>query len=73
MSRERELLKELHRAVDCEWLDEIEAVLAEPEQKPLTREEISYGFRTNDADLDAESYWAGVKWAEKMHGIGGGE
>jgi hypothetical protein len=33
MSKERELLKELHRAVDCEWLDEIEAVLAEPEQE----------------------------------------
>ena len=45
----------------------------EPEQKPLTREEISYGFRTNDADLDAKSYWAGVKYAEKAHGIGGGE
>ena len=43
--------------------------LAQPEQKPLTREEISYGFRTNDADLDAESYWAGVKYAEKMHGV----
>ena len=39
--------------------------------QPLTREEISQGFRTNDADLDAESYWAGVKLAEKMHGIGG--
>lgn len=41
--------------------------------QPLTREEISQGFRTNDADLDAESYWAGVKYAEKAHGIGGGE
>jgi hypothetical protein len=71
MSRERELLKELHRAVDCEWLDEIEAVLAEPEQKPLTREEISYGFRTNDDAINAESFWAGVEWAEKMHGITG--
>ena len=73
MSRERELLKELHRAVDCEWLDEIEAVLAEPEQKPLTREEISYGFRTNDDAINAESFWAGVEYAENMHGIGGGE
>ena len=71
MSRERELLKELHRAVDCEWLDEIEAVLALPEQKPLTREEISYGFRTNDDAINAESFWAGVKYAEKMHGITG--
>ena len=71
MSRERELLKELHRAVDCEWLDEIEAVLAEPEQKPLTREEISYGFRINDDAINAESFWAGVEWAENMHGITG--
>ena len=42
-------------------------------REPLSGKEISYGFRTNDADLDAESYWARVKWAEKMHGIGGGE
>jgi len=74
MSRERELLKELHRAVDCEWLDEIEAVLAEPEQKPLTGKEISYGFRTNVDAINAESFWAGVEYAENMHGItGGGE
>jgi hypothetical protein len=42
-------------------------------QESLTREEISYGFRTNDDAINAESYWAGVEWAEKMHGIGGGE
>jgi hypothetical protein len=74
MSRERELLQ---RIVDYMWegelVDEIKAVLAEPEQKPLTREEISYGFRTNDDAINAESFWAGIKWAEKMHGIGGGE
>ena len=50
-----------------------EAMMPQPEQEPLTREEISYGFRTNDADLDAESFWAGVKWAEYMHSIGGEE
>ena len=32
-SRERALLKELRRAVDWEWSDEIEALLAEPEQE----------------------------------------
>tara|TARA_R110000822_G_scaffold10794_2_gene40477 strand:- start:220 stop:609 length:390 start_codon:yes stop_codon:yes gene_type:complete len=42
-----------------------------PKREPLTCEEISYGFRTNDAALDAESYWAGVKYAEKMCGITG--
>jgi hypothetical protein len=71
MSRERELLKELHRAVDCEWLDEIEAVLALPEQKPLTHEKISYGFRINVDAINAESFWAGVEYAENMHGITG--
>ena len=76
MSRERELLQKVRDTLrglketyyDLYW--DIQTVLAAPEQKPLTREEISYGFRTNDADLDAESYWAGVKYAEKAHGIG---
>ena len=48
-----------------------EALIPQPEPVPLTREEISYGFRTNDDAINAESYWAGVKWAEEMHGIGG--
>ena len=43
--------------------------LAQPEQEPLTREEISQGFRDNEDALNAESYWAGVKYAEKMHGV----
>jgi hypothetical protein len=79
MSRERELLKRVRDTLrglketyyDLYW--DIQTVLAAPAQKPLTREEISYGFRTNDVDLDAESYWAGVRFAEKTHGIGGGE
>ena len=41
----------------------------EPEQEPLTREEISQGFRDNEDALNAESYWAGVEFAEKMHGV----
>ena len=75
MSRERELLKEIYddeitmMELPFSTATKLVELLAEPEQKPLTREEISYGFRDNDADLDAESYWAGVKWAEKMHGV----
>jgi hypothetical protein len=76
MSKERELLQRwVSRHSDIAEYhtvkEETESFLAQPECKPLTREEISYGFRINDADLDAESYWAGVKYAEKMHGIGG--
>ena len=77
MSRERELLE---RVMEESWdflyngtLNAIKDYLAQPEQEPLTREEISYGFRTNDDAINAESYWAGVEWAEKMHGIGGEE
>jgi hypothetical protein len=87
MSRERELLQRwVSRHSDVAEYhtvkEETETFLNQPEQnlredlredlrEGLTREEISYGFRINNADLDAESYWAGVKYAEKMHGIGG--
>jgi hypothetical protein len=40
-------------------------------QEPLTREEISYGFRINVDAINAESFWAGVEYAENMHGITG--
>jgi hypothetical protein len=56
MSRERELLQRVldgdanrHWTISSRLYKKIEAVLAEPEQKPLTREKISYG---------AESSWA---------------
>jgi predicted metal-dependent hydrolase len=74
MSAERELLKRVfdtQHTLSAQIAYEIEELLAEPEQKPLTREEISYGFRTNDDAINAESFWAGVEWAEKMHGITG--
>ena len=72
--KERELLQRwVSRHLDIAEYhtlkEKTESFLAKPEQKPLTREEISYGFRDNDADLDAESFWAGVKYAEKMHGV----
>ena len=37
--------------------------------KPLTCDEISQGFRDNEDALNAESFWAGVEFAEKMHGV----
>ena len=73
MSRERELLKELHRAVDCEWLDEIEAVLALPEQKPLSDEELDVLAEANITDEGIAGYYLGFRDAEKHHGIGGEE
>jgi hypothetical protein len=45
--------------------------LREELREGLTREEISQGFRDNEDAINAESFWAGVEWAEKMHGIGG--
>ena len=72
--KERELLKRwVSRHLDIAEYhtlkEKTESFLAKPECKPLTREEISQGFRDNDADLDAESFWAGVEYAEKMHGV----
>ena len=73
MSRERELLKEPHRAVDCEWLDEIEAVLAEPEQKPLSEDKLVILAEANITDEGIAGYYLGFRDAEKAHGITGGE
>lgn len=71
MSKEREFLKKLRYAslLENDLRKELEELLAQPERTPLTREEISQGFRDNEDALNAESYWAGVKYAEKMHGV----
>ena len=39
--------------------------------KPLTGIEISNGFKADDEATHPYSYWAGVEFAEKHHGIGG--
>ena len=39
--------------------------------KPLTGIEISNGFKADDEAIHPYSYWAGVEFAEKHHGIGG--
>ena len=74
--KERELLQRwVSRHLDIAEYhtlkEKTESFLAQPECKPLTREEISQGFRDNEDALNAESFWAGVKYAEKMHGFGG--
>jgi len=42
-------------------------------RKHLTDIEISKGFKADDEATHLYSYWAGVEFAEKHHGIGGGE
>jgi predicted metal-dependent hydrolase len=55
-------------------LDSYAQAVSDVKRKPLTREKISYGFRINVDAINAESFWAGVEYAENMHGItGGGE
>ena len=42
-------------------------------RKHLTGIEISQGFQTDDDATHPYSYWSGVDFAEKAHGIGGGD
>jgi hypothetical protein len=42
------------------------------EQKPLTRQQISGGNQSM-LNVTRDAFVNGVKWAEKAHGIGGGE
>ena len=46
---------------------------APQKRKHLTGIEISQGFQTDDGATHPYSYWSGVDFAEKAHGIGGGE
>ena len=46
--------------------------LAPPTHKPITGIEISNGFKADDEATHPYSYWAGVDFAEKHHGIGEG-
>jgi hypothetical protein len=43
-----------------------------PTREPITGKEISNGFKADDDATHPYSYWAGVEFAEKHHGIGGG-
>ena len=71
MSKERELLNRSRYNLDREYcsdlIDEIQELLAQPEQRltPLTSKLISLGNNCHG------SFIKGVRFAEEMHGIGG--
>ncbi len=44
---------------------------APQKREPLTGIEISQGFKADDDATHPYSYWAGINFAEKHHGIGG--
>ena len=82
MSKERELLQSvMEESWDFLYAGthtEIKELLAqpeqkpEPEQKPLTPQQISEGNQSM-FNVTREAFKQGVKWAERHHGIGGGE
>ena len=41
-----------------------------PKREPIDDREISHGFRISKKAIHAESFWIGVKFAEKAHWIG---
>ena len=45
---------------------------APPKREPLSDEDIGKGFLLTDVWHRYECFIAGVKWAERQHGIGGG-
>jgi hypothetical protein len=54
-------------------MEETRELLAQPEQKPLTPQQISEGNQSM-LNVTRDAFVKGVKYAEKMHGItGGGE
>jgi len=44
----------------------------EPARKPMTHEEIIQGVTVDTSDDFHAGYWAGIRFAEKHHGIGRG-
>jgi hypothetical protein len=47
--------------------------LAPPKREPLINIYVLNAFKADDEATHPYSYWAGVEFAEKHHGIGGGE
>jgi hypothetical protein len=84
MSKERDLLRnaleelllivEIHQKCtknNFAWaeVEYAKELLAQPEQEPMTAQEISQGFQADKDAINAESYWAGVALAEKHYGV----
>ncbi len=54
-------------------IDVIPLYTAPPKREPLSDKDIGKGFLLTDVWHRYECFIAGVKYAEKHHGIGGGE
>lgn len=79
LNDERKLLKQIQQFLLCECEDtygfakDIEDLLGQPEQEPLSEEEIKKAFAKSYFGIwDIKSYRAGFKDAEKAHSITGG-
>ena len=76
MSKERDLLQRIldtdPKFLGGRFIAEIEELLAQPEQEPLTRHQISEGNQSM-FNVTRDAFVKGVKFAEEFHGIGGGE
>ena len=81
MSKERELLKKIWEDLDGDrdnynsLCEEIEELLAQPEQEspthePLSDDEIRVGMG-DEPPISRSGFVRGVRFAEKAHGIGG--
>ena len=81
-TKERELLERVMYRIpsavisehDLDLVDEIKELLAQPERKSFSDEEITKAFtKSVFGTWDSKSYRSGFKDAEKAHGIGGGD
>ena len=75
MSRERELLEELSTKDMVSYyypnlIDRIKELLAEPEQEPLSDEEMFHHWLYLEEVSPYLNFTAGVRYAEEQHGIG---
>jgi hypothetical protein len=74
-NKERELLKKVWEDLDGDrdnynmLCDEIEEMLAQPEQSQMTGYDLFQGFLSDDDATHAESYWAGAMLVEKHYGV----
>ena len=80
MSKERKLLEkvavqllvfDLKKASDL--VDEIQELLAQPDEEPVSDEELKNLYDRHAFAMESDEYMWGFRDAEKAHGIGGGE
>jgi len=68
------MIKELLKEMSDEDLMELDRLLASAEnalkqRRPMTQEEIIQGVTVDTSDDFHAGYWAGIRWAERHHGI----